>query len=200
VGRDGSVTGSGHIDYIGTDGHGSVGVFRLTSRGSFARGFGRGGHVEVAFKNRDGKFAFWFPCAMGVDSRGRVLATGDSVLNNRGALLTARLTPRGALDRSYGVTRDGRSVVYGLTGDDDPNCGAAVTGPGVVTAGVAATLAQVDSTGRTSRRFARGGVFQIRRPRGVSINAVTQASADAFLVVGSAGNDLYVARYFAALG
>ena len=165
-----------------------------------ARGFGQGGHVEVAFKNRDGSFAFWFPCAMGVDVQGRVLATGDSVLNGRGALLTTRLTPRGALDRSYGATRDGRSVVYGLSGDNDPNCGAAVTGAGVLTAGVATTLAQVDPTGRPSLRFARGGVFKIRRPRGVSINAVAPAGPGAFLVTGSAGNDLYVARYRAALG
>jgi uncharacterized delta-60 repeat protein len=200
VGRDGSVTGSGHIDYIGTDGHGSVGVFRLTSRGSLARGFGRGGHVEVAFRNRDGKFAFWFPCAMGVDSRGRVLATGDAGLNNRGALLTARLTSRGTLDRAYGATRDGRSVVNGLAGDNDPNCGAAVTGPGVVTAGVANTLAQVDPSGRASRRFAPGGVFNIRRPGGVAINAVVPGGPDALLVTGSAGNDLYVARYRASLG
>jgi uncharacterized delta-60 repeat protein len=198
--RDGSVTGSGHIDYIGGDGHGSVGVFRLTSKGRLARGFGRGGHVEVAFRNRNRSFAFWFPCAMGVDARGRVLATGDSVLNGRGALLTTRLTPRGALDRSYGATRDGRSVVYGLSGDNDPNCGAAVTGAGVLTAGVASTLAQVDPTGRPSRRFARGGLFNIRRPRGVSINAVAPAGPGAFLVTGSAGNDLYVARYRAALG
>jgi len=164
-----------------------------------ARGFGQGGHVEVAFKNRDGSFAFWFPCAMGVDVQGRVLATGDSVLNGRGALLTTRLTPRGTLDRSYGATRDGRSVLYGLSGDNDPNCGAAVTGAGVLTAGIASTLAQVDPTGRPSRRFARGGVFVIRRPRGVSINAVAPAGPGAFMVTGSAGNDLYVARYRAAL-
>jgi uncharacterized delta-60 repeat protein len=200
VARDGSVTGAGHVDYIGGDGHGSVGVFRLTSKGRLARGFGQGGHVEVAFKDRDGSFAFWFPCAMGVDARGRVLATGDSVLNGRGALLTTRLTPRGALDRSYGATRDGRSVVYGLSGDNAPNCGAAVTGAGVLTAGVATTLAQVDPTGRPSRGFARGGVFEIRRPRGVSINAVVPAGRGAFLVTGSAGNDLYLARYRAALG
>jgi uncharacterized delta-60 repeat protein len=200
VARNGSITGSGHLDYIGGDGHGSVGVFRLTSKGRLARSFGRGGHVEVAFKNRNGSFAFWFPCAMGIDARGRVLATGDSVLNGRGALLTTRLTSRGALDRSYGSTRDGRSVVYGLSGDNDPNCGAAVTGGGVLTAGVATTLARVDPTGRPSRGFARGGVFKVRRPRGVSINAVAPAGSGTFVVTGSAGNDLYVARYRAAPG
>ncbi|MBV9918113.1 MAG: hypothetical protein JO153_16545 [Solirubrobacterales bacterium] len=199
VARDGSVTGSGHVDYIGGDGHGSVGVFRLTSKGRLARSFGQGGHVEVAFRNRNRSFAFWFPCAMDVDARGRVLATGDAVLNGRGALLTARLTPRGTLDRSYGVTRDGRSVVYGLSGDNFPNCGAAVTGAGVLTAGVATSLVQVDPTGRPNRRFARGGVFEIRRPRGVSINALAPAGPGAFLVTGSAGNDVYVARYRAAL-
>jgi hypothetical protein len=43
-------------------------------------------------------------------------------------------------------------------------------------------------------------VFKIRRPPGVSINAVAPAGPSAFLVTGSAGNDLYVARYRAALG
>ena len=199
VARDGSVTGSGHLDYIGTDGHGSVGVFRLTSSGRLARGFGHGGHVEVAFRNRNRSFAFWFPCAMGIDGRGRILATGDAVLDGRGALLTARLTPRGALDRSYGATRDGRSVVNGLSGDNDPNCGAAVTSAGVLTAGVGVTLAQVDPTGRPDRRFAPGGVFKIRRPRAVAINAVTAAGTRAFLVAGSAGNAIYLARYLAPL-
>jgi uncharacterized delta-60 repeat protein len=200
VARDGSVTGSGHLDYIGSDGHGSVGVFRLNSKGRFARGFGRGGHVEVAFKSRNGKFAFWFPCAMGVDARGRVLASGDAVLNNRGALLTARLTPHGALDRSYGATRDGRSVVYGLKDDDQPNCGAAVTGAGVLTAGVGSTLTQVGPTGRANRRFAPGGLFNIRRPRGVTVNALTAAGSRTILVAGAAGDAWYIARYLAPLG
>jgi uncharacterized delta-60 repeat protein len=200
VGRDGSVTGAGHIDYIGGDGHGTVGIFRLNSKGRLARGFGRGGHVEVAFRNRDRSFAFWFPCAMGVDARGRVLASGDSILNGRASLLTTRLTARGALDRSYGASHDGRSVVPGLQDDDLPNCGAAVTGGGVLTAGVGAVLAQVDATGRPSRSFARGGVFKIRRPSGVSINAVSAAGSEAFLVTGSAGNNLYVARFRATLG
>jgi uncharacterized delta-60 repeat protein len=200
VGRDGSVTGAGHIDYIGGDGHGTVGIFRLNSKGQLARGFGRGGHVEVAFKNRDGSFAFWFPCAMGVDVRGRILASGDSILNGRASLLTTRITARGALDRSYGASHDGRSVVPGLQDDDLPNCGATVTGNGVLTAGVGATLAQVDATGRPSRSFARGGVFKIRRPSGVSINAVTSAGPSSFLVTGTAGTALYVARFRAALG
>jgi uncharacterized delta-60 repeat protein len=198
--RDGSVTGSGHLDYIGSDGHGSVGVFRLNSKGRLARGFGRGGHVEVAFKSRNGKFAFWFPCAMGIDARGRVLASGDAVLNNRGALLTTRLTPHGGLDRSYGATRDGRSVVYGLKDDDQPNCGAAVTGSGVLTAGVGSSLVQVGPTGLANRRFAPGGVFNIRRPRGVTINAVTAAGSRNVLVAGAAGDALYIARYLAPLG
>ncbi len=36
---DGGVIGTGHLDYIGGDGHGTAGVFKLNSRGRLAKGF-----------------------------------------------------------------------------------------------------------------------------------------------------------------
>ena len=43
VTRDGGVIGAGHLDYIGSDGHGSAGIIRLSSRGTPVTSFGTRG-------------------------------------------------------------------------------------------------------------------------------------------------------------
>ena len=45
---NGEIVGAGHIDYIGGDGHGSAGVFRLTFSGQLDPSYGTGGGVETA--------------------------------------------------------------------------------------------------------------------------------------------------------
>ena len=191
---DGGVVASGHLDYIGSDGHGSAGVFRLSSIGRLVHGFGSGGHVEVAFRNAKGGFEQWFPCAMTVGSRGRVTVTGDGSTGTGAAILSARLSARGVLDSSYGM--GGRAVIRDLrSGDSDTTCGAASSAAGQLTVGVGSTLAQLRPDGAPNGLFAPGGLLTIAQPRGVSVNAAVLSGLQRVVVAGSAGNALYVARY-----
>ncbi len=191
---DGGVIASGHLDYIGGDGHGTAGVFRLSASGRPVRGFGSGGHVEIGFKNTSGGGnAQWFPCAMTADSRGRTTVTGDGSTGPGAALLSARLTLSGRLDPSFG--KAGRSVVQGLLDSGDTTCGAARTAAGGLTVGVGHTLAALVSNGAADSRFARGGIIRITKPAQVGINALARSGSCSVVVAGSAGNDLYVARY-----
>jgi uncharacterized delta-60 repeat protein len=197
--RDGGVIASGHIDYIGgtggaTGGHGSAGVFRLTRRGRPLRAFGTRGHVQVTFFTRARAPESWYPCAMTTDGRGRITVTGGGG-NRRSALLTARLTPRGALDRSYGGSGNGRATTPGVGGDAITTCGATSTRAGLLTVGVQSRLAQLLPDGLPNRRFARGGVARIDRPAQVFINALIPSGSQHFVTAGSAGNLLYVSRY-----
>ena len=191
----GGVIASGHLDYIGSDGHGSAGVFRLSSSGRPVRGFGSAGHTEVAFTRPAGGFAQWFPCGMVVDSRGRITITGDGSAGSGAAILTARLTRKGALDRSFGTARNGRVVTPGGSSGEDTTCGAASAPAGGLTVGVGSVLAQLRPDGARNRRFARGGLINIARPRRVTINAVVRTSSRRLVVAGAAGNSLYAARY-----
>ena len=88
----------------------------------------------------------WYPCAMTVDQHGRITVTGGGGTHTS-ALLTARLTPRGALDRSYGSARNGRSVIAGVGGNAITTCGDASTRTGEITVAVQSTLAQVLPSG-----------------------------------------------------
>ncbi len=191
---DGGVIASGHLDYIGSDGHGSAGVFRLSSNGGLVRGFGTRGHMEVAFRNATGGFAQWFPCAMTVGSRGQVTVTGDGSAGSGAAILSARLNARGMLDASYG--KGGRAVIRGLRGgDSDTTCGAASNASGDLTVGVGSTLGQLRPDGAPNGLFAPGGLLKIAQPRDVSVNAVAHSGSQRVVVAGSSGNALYVARY-----
>ncbi len=65
----GGLVAVGHLDYIGGDGHGSAGLFALTSAGQPQTGFGTAGHTEIAFPKQPGGFQQWFPCALLRDAR-----------------------------------------------------------------------------------------------------------------------------------
>ena len=192
---DGGLVASGHIDYIGSDGHGSAGVFRLDADGDPVQGFGTGGSVEVAFPSGTGPPAFWFPCAMTVDALGRITVTGDGTTNAGAGLLTTRLTAAGAPDPSFGRSGDGRVVTTGPSDGNATTCGAALTANGSLTVGVQSQLAQLTARGARRAHFAPGGVLAITQPADVEINAVSRSDSRRVVVAGSAGNDIYVARY-----
>jgi hypothetical protein len=175
--RGGDVIGSGHLDYIGSDGHGSAGVFRISPTGRFVRAFGGSGHVEVAFTNARGGFAQWFPCATTLDRSGRVTVTGDGSAGSAAGILSARLTASRLPDSSYGSTGDGRAVILGLRGDNDTTCGGALTAAGALTVGVGSTLGQLRPDGSADNRVAAGGLIRIARPPQVSVNAVVRGHA-----------------------
>ena len=191
----GEIIGLGHLDYIGSDGHGSAGVFQLTSGGRPAQHFGSGGHVEVALTMPAGGFAQWFPCAMTRVSDGRLMVSGDGQAGASSALLTTRLTAQGMPDSSYGGAGNGFAVTPGLRNFSDTTCGATSSAAGALTVGVGASLGQLQADGSPNERFARGGIISIARPRGLDINAVTRAGARRVVLAGGAGNAVYVARY-----
>ena len=190
----GAVIASGHIDYIGSDGHGSAGVFRLSRSGRPVRAFGTNGSVEVAFTTPTGAFAQWFPCALRLDSRRRITVTGDGSTEAGRAILTTRLTPSGVLDSSFGTAGTGRVVMQGATTGSAPTCGAAPSPSGGLIVGAGGTLAQLRPNGTPNRRFGPGGLLTIRKPARVMINAVAR-SGRRVVVAGSARKALYVARY-----
>lgn len=193
---DGNIVGSGHLDYIGGDGHGSAGVFRLTSSGHLDPGYGTGGAVEVAFNNPDGSFASWFPCAMALAPNGRATVTGDGSIGNGNAILTTRLTAAGAPDASFGPAGDGRVVIPGASGGEDTTCGAAAKG-GVFTLGAGSSFAELLQDGTPNGNFAPGGITNIGTPADLGINAVVLPSPHSAVLAGSVGNgsNLYVSRW-----
>ncbi len=195
---DGGVIASGHIDYIGgtgggSGGHGTAGVFRLTRNGRPFRAFGTGGHTQVTFFSRRVPQS-WYPCGMSVDSRGRITVIGGGG-THRFALFTARLTPRGALDRSYGSARNGRVVTPGLGGNAITTCGIVSTPAGQITVGLQAKLAQLLPDGRPNTKFVPGGVSTIVAPKQVFISALANSGPTRLVAAGSAGADIYLARY-----
>jgi uncharacterized delta-60 repeat protein len=200
---DGGVIASGHIDYIGgsgggSGGHGSAGVFRLTRTGRPLRSFGTRGHTQITIFDRAHVPQSWYPCAMTVDGSGRITVTGGGG-THRSALLTARLTRRGAPDRSYGSARNGRSMTPGIGGNAITTCGVTSTRAGEVTIGVQSKLAQLRPNGLPNTRFARAGVFTIGKPKHVFINALIR-SGSRLVVAGSSGNRLYLGRYLLPVG
>ena len=203
VAAGGGIVASGHIDYIGGSGHGkagygTAGVFRLTKRGRPFEAFGTAGHTQVTFPGPAGVPQAWYPCAATIDQRGRITVTGGGG-TRRSALLTARLTPRGVLDRSYGAARNGRTAVPGVGGDAITTCGDASTPAGEITVAIQSTLAQILPGGRPSHRFAPRGVFTISKPRRVFINSVLR-SGRRVVLAGSAGDKIYVGRYLLPAG
>ena len=195
---DGGVIASGHIDYIGgtgggSGGHGAAGVFRLTRTGRPLESFGTSGHTQITFFDRTHVPQSWYPCAMTVDGSGRITVTGGGG-THRSALLTARLTSRGALDRSYGRARNGRSTTPGIGGNAITTCGITSTRAGQLTVAVQSKLAQLRPNGLPNTRFARAGVFTIGKPRQVFVNALVR-SGSRLVVAGSAGNSIYLGRY-----
>jgi len=193
---DGEIVGFGHLDYIGSDGHGSAGVFQLSSNGQPGKDFGNGGHVEVAFMNPAGGFAQWFPCALTVASDGRITVAGDGSAGAAGAILSTRLTRQGMPDSSYGSSADGRVVTPGLRGGfSDTTCGATSSAAGALTVGVGSSLGQLRADGAPDDRFAPGGLIRIARPRGASVNAVVRSGSRRVVLAGFARNAVYVARY-----
>jgi uncharacterized delta-60 repeat protein len=194
--RKGVLTGFGHIDYIGGDGHGSAGVFRLSPNGNPVGGFGDGGTTEIAFANPGGGFGQWFPCGFGTDSKRRITVTGDGEIGADAGILSARLAPSGELDRGYGT--GGRSFIPAAgAGDSQTTCGATVAPNGTTTMGVGPVLARLTPGGNAAGRFGPGGTVDVTSPSGVGINAVAPAGRKGkrLVVAGFAGEDLYVARY-----
>lgn len=194
-GSGGGLVGFGHIDYIGGDGHGSAGVFRLDSDGEPVTSFGSGGHTEIDFPTGQSRPAFWFPCAMSQDSQGRITVTGDST-NFGGAMLSTRLTAAGAPDSSFGNSGDGRVITPGWANNDNfTTCGAALTGGKTLTAAAGPIAMQLTSAGSTRPSFGPGGLLRITDPTGVGINAVRRSAFRRVIFAGSAGADLYLAQY-----
>ena len=191
---NGEIVGAGHLDYIGGDGHGSAGVFRLTSSGQLDPSYGTGGGVEVAFTNSDGSFVSWFPCAMALDADGRATVTGDGSPAAGDAILTTRLTASGVPDPSFGAAGDGRVVIPGASGGEDTTCGAAADA-GVFTLSAGSSFAQVLPDGTPNASFAPGGITILGTPADLGINAVVLPSPGRAVLAGSAGNNLYVGRF-----
>lgn len=195
VAADGSIIGFGHIDPIGRGAVAMAGVFRLSPTGALVPGFGVGGGNQISFGGTVG--GEWLPCAMAVDSRGRIVVTGSSSASTGPVLLSARLTPTGTLDSSYGVAGDGRVVTSGLGADvtNQPNCGATAVATDAVTIGIGSTLVQLTSKGTPSTGFAPGGIFKISAPAQVLLLAVIRGGTGRIVLAGSAGDAAYVGRY-----
>jgi uncharacterized delta-60 repeat protein len=189
----GGIVAAGHLDYIGGDGHGSAGVFALTSVGQPQTRFATAGHTEIAFPKEPSGFQQWFPCALLRDAQGRLTVSGNGSNGPAGAVLSIRLTSAGALDPSFGT--GGRSSVPGPSGASDTTCGAVSAPGGGLTVGVGSTLARITGTGVFDPTFGPGGRVRITSPRGVGLNAAAAAATDSVVVAGSTGRRLYIARW-----
>jgi uncharacterized delta-60 repeat protein len=199
VTADGKITGSGHLDYIGSGGHGSAGVFRLDSSGQLDPGFGTAGHVELARPDANGVLPFWCPAGMVIDSAGRITITGDGTgvaSRSKGAVRTVRITASGQPDTSFGPGGDGWVVTDGVSDGTQPLAGAAATAGGGLAVGVGNWMLGLTSAGLADTQFGSSGSFRISRPKGVDIETLlTGSSGKTLLGAGSAGNALYLVRY-----
>lgn len=192
---NGTFTGSGHLDYIGGDGHGSAGVFRLTADGQLDPTFGTAGHVELALPDAGGVLPFWWPAAMVVDGAGRITISGDGTgvaSKSKGAVRTVRITSAGELDSTFGT--GGWVVTDGVSDGTQPLAGGALTAGGGVAVGVGNGMLGLNSTGGPDTSFGAGGFFSISRPKNVTIEALL-AGRSTLTGAGSAGNALYLVRY-----
>jgi len=188
----GGVVAMGHLDYIGGDGHGSAGVFALSSAGRPQTGFGTAGHAEIAFPTATG-FQQWFPCALLRDAWGRITVPGNGSNGSAGAVLSIRLTAAGALDPSFGT--GGRASVPGPSAASDTTCGAVAAPGGGLTVGVGSTLARITGVGAADPAFGPGGRVRITSPSAVGLNAAAAGTARSVVAAGSAGRRLYVGRW-----
>ncbi len=197
VTKGGDVVGAGHLDYIGTDGHGSAGLFRLSPTGKPRRAFGVGGHTEVAFPAPGGGMASWFPCAAAISPRGDATVVGDGSVIPSGAVMAYRLDRWGRPDRTFGAARDGRAVIPGASDGDAVNCGAAPARGGRTTVGVENVLVQFTAAGQPDAAFAAGGTLTLGAPDGVNVSGLARYGRARFVAAGFAGlatNGLYVGR------
>ena len=199
VTRGGQIIGSSHLDYIGGDGHGSAGVFRLDSSGRPVESFGSGGHVELARADANGTFPFWWPAGMTIDSAGRITITGDGTgvaASSKGAVRAVRITGSGQIDTSFGPSGDGWAISDGVSDGAQPLSGAAPTAGGGLAIGVGNWILGLTPSGLKNKQFGSSGAFKITRPAAVSINALLSGSSGRTITAaGSAGNALYLARY-----
>lgn len=203
VTRTGDVVGAGHIDYIGGDGHGSAGAFRLAPSGRPRKWFGTAGHTEVAFAAPGNVLASWFPCAGMLGADDRLTVVGDGNADPAGAVMTIRLNRRGRLDRTFGRARDGRSIVGGASDGSAPNCGAAPARNGRISIGVENVLVQLTARGEPDRGLAPGGVVTLESPTGAQVTAVAGYGRRRLVAAGYAGTATglgYVARAFSSRG
>ena len=200
VSRGGQIIGSGHLDYIGGDGHGSAGVFRLDSSGRLVESFGTGGHVELTgAKLPNGKLPQWFPAGMTIDSAERITITGSAsgvASSSKGAMLTVRITGSGQPDTSFGPSGDGWAISDGVSDGNQTLSGAAPIAGGGLAVGSGNWIAGLTAAGLKNPQFGSAGAFKITRPAGVTISAlVSGSSGSTITAAGTAGNALYLARY-----
>ena len=199
VTQSGQIIGSSHLDYIGGDGHGSAGVFRLDSRGRPVESFGTNGHVELARADANGTLPFWWPAGMTIDSAGRITITGDGTgvaSTSKGAVRTVRITGSGQPDTSFGPSGDGWTISDGVSDGEQPLSGAAPIAGGGLAVGVGNWMLGLTAAGLKDPQFGSAGAFKITRPAGVGINALfSGSSGNTITAAGSAGSALYLARY-----
>lgn len=199
VTRGGQIIGSSHLDYIGGDGHGSAGVFRLDSSGRLVESFGTGGHVELTgAKLPNGKLPQWFPAGMTVDSAERITITGSGsgVASSSTGVRTVRITGSGQPDTSFGPSGDGWAISDGVSDGNQTLSGAAPTTGGGLAVGSGNWLLGLTAAGLKDPQFGSAGAFKITRPARVTISAlVSGSSGTTITAAGSAGNALYLARY-----
>ena len=199
VTRGGQIIGSGHLDYIGGDGHGSAGVFRLDSSGRLVESFGTNGHVELARAYADGKLPSWFPEGMTIDSAERITITGSASgvsSSSKGAMLTVRITGSGQPDTSFGPSGDGWATSDSVSDGNQTLSGATPIAGGGLAVGSGNWIAGLTAAGLKNPQFGSAGAFKITRPAGVTISAlVSGSSGSTITAAGAAGNALYLARY-----
>jgi hypothetical protein len=99
------------------------------------------------------------------------------------------------LDPTFGASGNGLASTPGGQGQGLTTCGAAVAASGGLTTGVGRVAAQLDPSGSPNTEFAPGGLLDIGKPKGVTINAVQQPSARRLFLAGSVGKEIFVARY-----
>ncbi|MSX02217.1 MAG: hypothetical protein F2813_03545 [Actinobacteria bacterium] len=195
------VVGFSHLDYIGggggaNPGHGSAGIFRLSSTGKPVGSFGTNGHAEIAYQPSPGSFAQWFPCAMAVNGRQQVTVTGEGEIGDPYAQIAGKVTSGGNLSRGFGASKNGWAFSSGITDDSAMNCGSIITPSGGTATGVENWLIGLTASGAPDKRFGSTGLMTLATPANIQLNAMLPyGKSGRFLALGGAGNDLYLARF-----
>ncbi len=186
---DGSLVIAGQTENADQTGRTGIVVARVTPSGALDRSFGDAGFAAILAGGTD---TTAYARGVAVQRDGRPIVVGAQGTVVRTKWLTARLTKRGALDRSFG----GGVVLASLPSENGATAGAnavtldrgriVVAGGVGLQGGVVGAVGRYSKTGRPDTAFG-GSAFVVRSTRLGPINAVlVQASPRRYVTAGQA--------------
>jgi uncharacterized delta-60 repeat protein len=198
---DGKIVAAGSVTSNSTD---EFAVVRYNTDGSIDTSFGNGGIVETSFGGNDDGYG------VAIQSDGKIVVVGTSVISGVGAFAVERLNTDGTLDTSFGTGGQVRTVD---TGGNNAAYAVALQSNGdiVVVGSSAATdgtypqefaLARYNPAGTLDTSFGNNGFAKddVTGQKQTSVADSALIDADGNIVVGGTGNSEFALARFTPIG